>query len=302
MISLFKKWPEGLRQKINNALASDGLVADNDDDAVNKLISAYHGYKNAYETVSSGKIYSQHQTTAGNDTPYYTPVFEYDGLHTDPRVIHNHDFMKDAKYIEACKAGFDALQHDHKMYWRLHTVLYFANRCLSLDGDFVECGVWKGFLSAAIAKYTNWRDVKKNFYLFDTFDGLLDDHLTEGERNNQQKVNHLNSYFKDCYEAAKNTFAPYPNIKLVKGPVPETLRSVEIEKVAYLSLDMNCVKPEIASAEYFWDRMVPSAPIILDDYGFVSYEEQKNAFNEFAKRRGVEVLHLPTGQGVILKP
>jgi hypothetical protein len=42
--------------------------------------------------------------------------------------------------------------------------------------------------------------------------------------------------------------------------------------------------------------------ILLDDYGFVSYEEQKRGFDQFARSKGIEVLALPTGQGLILKP
>ena len=44
-----------------------------------------------------------------------------------------------------------------------------------------------------------------------------------------------------------------------------------------------------------------SAAIVLDDYGFVSSEEQKRAFDDFARRKGTQVLALPTGQGIILK-
>jgi len=65
---------------------------------------------------------------------------------------------------------------------------------------------------------------------------------------------------------------------------------------------MNCVIPEIAAAEYFWDKLVPGAAIVLDDYGWIGCEEQKYAFNEFAKRKGVPILCLPTGQGLIIKP
>lgn len=283
-----------LRQQIDNALARDGIKPESDADAVNALVNAYHGYKSAYETVSSRPAASSPEEAAGG--------FHYDGLHSDPKVIHNHDFMKDPRYIAAYKAGTDALQLDHKMYWRLHTVLYFANRGLELEGDFVECGVWRGFLAAAIANYVKWERIPKKFYLFDTFEGLAEDRLTPGERANTQKVAHLNSYFKDSFRAAQANFSKYPNIHLIKGFVPDTLTEVKIEKVAYLSLDMNNVNPEIAAAEYFWDRMVPSAPIILDDYGFVGYEEQKRGFDAFAKRKNVEILHLPTGQGVILKP
>jgi O-methyltransferase len=88
---------------------------------------------------------------------------------------------------------------------------------------------------------------------------------------------------------------------LVKGQVPDTLNEVEIEKVSFISIDMNCVGPEIAAASFFWPKMVPRAFILLDDYGFVSYEEQKHAFGAFAAERGTSVLALPSRQGLIVK-
>ena len=237
-----------------------------------------------------------------SDGPIYTPVFHYDGLRTSPKVIHNHDFMKDPAFLEAFWAGYKALGHNHRMYWRLHTALFFAKHGLSIEGDFVECGVWRGFLSKAIATYLNWDTVGRTFFLFDTFDGLTDRQLTPDERANTAKIEHLNSHYKNCYDIAVANFSEYRNIHLVRGVVPETLKQADISSVAYLSLDMNSVNPEIAAAEHFWDVLSPSAAIVLDDYGFVSYEEQKAAFDRFAKDRGTEVLALPTGQGIILKP
>jgi hypothetical protein len=76
---------------------------------------------------------------------------------------------------------------------------------------------------------------------------------------------------------------------------------IKAEKVCYLSIDMNCKEPEIAAAEFFWDKLVSSGVIVLDDYGFTLHRAQKDAFDEFAFKRGVRVLSLPTGQGLIFK-
>ena len=65
---------------------------------------------------------------------------------------------------------------------------------------------------------------------------------------------------------------------------------------------MNCAAPEIAAAEFFRDNLVSGAVIVLDDYGWKGYIEQKKAFDDFASRKGVQVLSLPTGQGLIFKP
>jgi O-methyltransferase len=77
---------------------------------------------------------------------------------------------------------------------------------------------------------------------------------------------------------------------------------VRAEKVCYLSIDMNCAEPEIAAAEFFWDKMVTGAAMILDDYGWLGQGVQKRAFDDFARRKRVPLLCLPTGQGLILKP
>ena len=64
---------------------------------------------------------------------------------------------------------------------------------------------------------------------------------------------------------------------------------------------MNTIIPEISAAEYFWDKMVPGAIIVLDDYGWKGHESQKIGFDRFAKERDVMILSLPTGQGIIVK-
>jgi hypothetical protein len=88
----------------------------------------------------------------------------------------------------------------------------------------------------------------------------------------------------------------------VKGRIPESLSEVAAERVSFLSIDLNNAAPEIAAAKFFWDKLVSGAAMILDDYGWKKHIVQKRAFDEFAKHRGVPILSLPTGQGLILKP
>jgi predicted O-methyltransferase YrrM len=65
---------------------------------------------------------------------------------------------------------------------------------------------------------------------------------------------------------------------------------------------MNNTAPEIAAAEHLWDRLVPGGIIVLDDYGWRKQINQKIAFDRFADARKVNVLSLPTGQGLLIKP
>ena len=165
----------------------------------------------------------------------------------------------------------------------------------------MECGVNTGIFSLAIMKYLEWNTIDKDFWLFDTYEGCPSDQYTAIEIANGVDKVHENSYF-DCYDLAKKNFAPWSRAKLVKGRVPHSLASVEIDKVAYIMIDMNAVVPEIAAAEYFWPKMVSGAIMCLDDYGYMLHVNQKIAFDKFAEERGVKILNLPTGQGFLIKP
>ena len=48
------------------------------------------------------------------------------------------------------------------------------------------------------------------------------------------------------------SFKEFSNVIVVQGIVPEVLSKLNIRKVAYLHLDMNCVYPEIEAFKYFW--------------------------------------------------
>ena len=64
---------------------------------------------------------------------------------------------------------------------------------------------------------------------------------------------------------------------------------------------MNIAAPEVAALEFFWDKLVIGAVVLLDDYGFQHYAEQYEAMNDFAAKHNVAIATLPTGQGLLIK-
>ena len=216
-------------------------------------------------------------------------------------------FIDDAKFIESYNIGVDSGQNvgvdeDHDIKWRVHVICWAAKYASGLDGDFVECGVNTGILSLAAM---NWIDFDKmpdrKWWLLDTYCGLDEaQQETEEDKKRAHAVNEK-MYF-ECYDLAKNNFSKYKNAVLVKGVIPETLVQVAADKIAYLSIDLNYYLPEIAAGEYFWEKLTKGGIIILDDYAFLGYERQNKEWNKFAKEKDVQILTLPTGQGMILKP
>jgi hypothetical protein len=222
-------------------------------------------------------------------------TYAKDGLYT----VHNCSFMKDNDFNRAYLAGKKTGSWGtHDIEWRVHTVLWAAQKAFKLEGDFVECGVNKGGLSRAIIDYLGFGMSGKRFYLLDTFEGFDIELLLESEK---KKYATATGYGK-TYEQVRNTFKEFSNVEIIKGAVPHTLSEIKAGKVAFLSIDMNCVQPEIAALDFFWPKMVSGGVIILDDFAYSGFEEQNSAHTEWAKKNRIEILTIPTGQGLIIKP
>jgi hypothetical protein len=229
------------------------------------------------------------------------PPVEYATYNQDGLLsIHNADFLRDARFEDAYRRGATAAGAEYPWHWRVHVGLWAADHAARLTGDFVECGVNRGFMSSAIMRYLEWNALGKRFILMDTFNGLDEAFISDEERS-LGKTGAFYGY-TECYELARANFAEFRNVEIIRGSIPLTLPCAETDAVCFLHLDMNCVIPEVAAIEYFWDRLVPGAVVLLDDYGARGYEPQKHGMDEFAAKRDVAVLSLPTCQGLILKP
>jgi SAM-dependent methyltransferase len=229
-------------------------------------------------------------------------VYDQDGL----RSIHNHEFMDDPAFRKAYERGVRAAGDDYRWHWRIHIGLWAAASAARLKGDFVECGVNRGFLSSAIMDYLNWDSLGNHFYLLDTFRGLDERFVSSADKASgaveKNKKSLASGFYVQGIEEVRATFSQWKNVSLIEGSIPETLPQVRAEKIAYLHLDMNCSAPEIAAIQLFWERLVPGAFVLLDDYAYYGYLSQKIAMDQFAQEKGIKILSLPTGQGLLVKP
>lgn len=229
-------------------------------------------------------------------------IYDRDGL----RSVHAHDFLHDPAFLLAYERGVAAAGEDYGWYWRVHVGLWAASCASRIAGHFVECGVNRGFMASAIMRALDWDSLGKTFYLMDTFAGLDARFVSEAEKGagalESSRRLLRNGFYVSGVESVRANFAEWRNVRIVVGAIPETLGQADAAAVAFLHLDMNCAPPEVAAAEHFWDRLTPGAFILMDDYGYSGFPAQRTALDDFARKRGVKVLSLPTGQGLIVKP
>jgi hypothetical protein len=213
--------------------------------------------------------------------------------------------MDDPAFRKAYERGIRAADDDYRWHWRVHVGLWAAACAARLEGDFVECGVNRGFLSSAIklpGLGFSGKTVLSPGYvraMGERFISPEDKASGAVERNAQ---NLASGFYVQGIEEVRANFSQWKNVSLIEDSIPETLLQVRAEEIAYLHLDVNCSLPEIAAIRFFWERLVPGAFVLIDDYAFYGYVSEKIAMDRFAQEKGIKILSLPTGQGLVVKP
>jgi hypothetical protein len=217
-------------------------------------------------------------------------------------------FLDDARFREAFASIRGSHQYDQyngpdSIAWRLNTLCWAARCGLRAGGDFMECGVFKGDMAWVVLQSLGPGNVP-SYYLYDSFEGFSNNYSEPGDYPlNPGFLDFANKHYREkgIYEHVRDRFAPYANVKVIKGFLPEALDIECPERIGFLHVDLNSPRAEVAVLERLFDRVVPGGVVVFDDYGWKLFEKQKIAEDEFMRARGYEVLELPTGQGLVVK-
>ena len=201
----------------------------------------------------------------------------------------NMSMFDDAPFVAAWRGNAESAS-DVAIVWRRYVLACAAHHCAQLDGDFVECGVYTGVGVKTIVDYLGGAEFPKTFWGYDIF-----------EHDVSMTHHPMPEHGPELYERVRQKFAGYPQVRLLKGLIPEVFDCGSPRRIAYLHIDLNDASAEVASLEHFFDRMVPGGVLILDDYEWSMYRSQKLAEDAWFEARRYRVMPLPTGQGLVIK-
>ena len=184
----------------------------------------------------------------------------------------------------------------------------------SIEGDFVECGVWKGGAIGLMALANlNFGSKRRNIHLFDAFCEICaPDKEKDGEKVIRQVKDILGEKanvsgemvsLTGIYDSLggpgsleENTTLlekvikyPVANINYHRGWFQNTVPKISksINKIAILRLDGDWYASTKVCLDNLYDKVVPGGFVIIDDYG--CYEGCKKAVDEFLNEKNINV-------------
>lgn len=183
----------------------------------------------------------------------------------------------------------------------------------NIEGDIVECGVWKGGNLICAQFYLNHFNSKKKIIGFDTFEGMTEPSKIDIQelqiKTNDKNDLDLNLRKRSASETmsttdkhsneGKNIWAycsinevkdiikakvPNNNIKLIKGSVEETLLVKDNipEKISLLRLDTDFYESTKIELEVLYPKLVKGGFLIIDDYGH--WKGSRKAVDDYFNR------------------
>ncbi len=172
-----------------------------------------------------------------------------------------------------------------------------------VDGDIVECGVWRGgSMMAAAITLVRLGSTDHKLLLFDTFSGMpaptgadvdsaYDGYSLERRWRRKQRGS-VNSWsyasVEDVREALLSTGYPAERVALVKGRVENTIPASAPKSISLLRLDTDWYESTRHELEHLYPRLVPGGILIVDDYGH--YEGVRRAVEEYFAERSESIL------------
>jgi len=241
--------------------------------------------------------------------------YEMHKIRKSGNVVFHNDFDQNIGY-EFEKEANEAIKIVRKQtmlpYVNLVTlyeqVLYCEKR--NIEGDYVECGVWRGGAVGliAIANLKNGT-YRRKLHLFDAFEEIC---APNKEFDGERAINEVKELLKDnalidgelkplkgiydryggpgdikiCKSLIEDTIGyPKDYINYHKGWFQDTIpqKAKEIEKIAILRLDGDWYESTKVCLENLFNKVVPNGIIIFDDYGL--YAGCKRAVDEFLESR-----------------
>ena len=178
---------------------------------------------------------------------------------------------------------------------------------LKLDGDFAECGCWKGHSSFIISTLLSKNKFQNKFHIFDSFEGGLSDKTVKDHNDHYGRLSAEETIkekemFSSLEENVGKVLEKFDFIKLYKGWIPNRFEEVKGQKFSFVHIDVDLYEPTLDSLEFFYPRLAGKGGIVVDDYGFMQFPGCKRAVDEFLKRNEFTFFYeMPAGGCFIIK-
>ena len=171
-------------------------------------------------------------------------------------------------------------------HWaRTRPYLALLEQVAHLEGDILECGVFRGRSLLRMAVVAQRKCPQKVLFGLDSFDGFPAETITAGDLGPGRSMEKVRGRFKGAnrvplrlLRAAADLQLP---IRLVPGFFNETLPTLAKRRFCFVHLDCDIYESYKTCLDSLYDQVVPGGVILFDEYACPVWPGATRAVNEF---------------------
>jgi O-methyltransferase len=200
---------------------------------------------------------------------------------------YGRSWQSDRRLLERLRA----LEPQSRSFDRKVALIELLKLIADVPGDTAEVGVFRGASSVLICEATV-SDGRTHFAV-DSYEGLSAPGELDG---GWWEAGDMSATEAEVRER----LAPFA-ARIIRGWVPDVLAAVPAVALAFAHVDVDLYEPTRAASEWAYELLSPGGILICDDYGFETCPGARQAFDEVLAERPEPIIHLPTGQGMVIK-
>ena len=174
----------------------------------------------------------------------------------------------------------------------LHELMARLGR-LGIEGDVVECGVYRGGSAAVLGWSMMQLEGPRKLWLFDSFAGMPPASERDGEFSHKLEGEYVGSEDQTRL-LLERAGVPEGRYEIITGRFESTFPAVTAPPTALLHVDCDFYEPVKLTLEKFYPAMPPGGFVVLNDYGV--YKGAREATDSFLAE------HAPGVQPVAIDP
>jgi len=189
--------------------------------------------------------------------------------------------------------------------------LSLLEKCIKdgLDGDVIECGVYKGGSSFQIAKKIKFLTSNKTLFALDTFEGHPYDDVEDMPKElvsqvyKKEEPKKQKGFLNDVdLNEIKNHFAKenLDNTIFLKGLFEDSFKKISDKKFCFAHIDADFYLSIKQCIEFLKKRLVPNGIIVFDDYDQEYFPGCAKAVDDLLGRESLSIL--PDKRAYWIKP
>lgn len=188
-----------------------------------------------------------------------------------------------------------------RVYGLIESVKYISVN--NIEGDILECGVWKGGSMLTVAKVLSMHgDINRRLFMYDTFEGMSEPTGEDKSAEEESAAGMLKKEDRENDAAGVWAYSPLDEVKTtmqlseyktslihyIKGKVEDTIPDTMPSKIALLRLVTDWYESTRHELIHLFPLLVKGGVLIIDDYGF--WKGARKAADEYFAENKIQIL------------